>query len=108
MWTNLPESKKEEYKRMILAFASLTEMFAQKAETEVATTCESNVSKKSLNPIINTKYQQTVFQKVFNASAEDIGNTSYDASLCLTTPDGSKIKYVIRIKTFKHQSYLGE
>ena len=32
MWKILPEEEKKEYKRMILAFASLTEVFAQKAE----------------------------------------------------------------------------
>ena len=32
MWKDLPENEKEEYKRMILAFASLTELFSQKNE----------------------------------------------------------------------------
>lgn len=104
MWNNLPKSQREEYKRMILAFASLTEMFAQKAETETASPDESDGTKKLLNPIINSKYQETVFQRVFNASAEDIGNTSYDASICHTNTDGCKTKYVIGIKTFGYTS----
>ena len=33
MWDELPVSQRNEYKRMILAFASLTEMFAQKADS---------------------------------------------------------------------------
>lgn len=85
MWSNLPKAQKEEYKRLILAFASLTGMFAQKTkeeDTEVA-------------PIINSKFQETAFQRAFNANAEDIGNTSYDASVeC----DGEK--YLVGIKTF--------
>lgn len=33
MWDELPVSQRNEYKRMILTFASLTEMFAQKADS---------------------------------------------------------------------------
>ena len=71
MWEDLPSSKKNEYKRLILAFASLTEMFAQKVTDNV----------EEAAPIINSKFQETAFQRAFNAYAEDIGNTSYDASL---------------------------
>ncbi len=74
MWENLPEQGKYEYKRLILAFASLTGMFAQKA-------FDNN--------------EETAFQKAFNAVAEDIGNTSYDASV-----ECNGEKYLIGIKTF--------
>ena len=89
MWKDLSAKQKEEYKKMILAFASLTEMFAQKAEDN------DNI----LKPILNSKYQETVFQMVFHAKAEDIGNTSYDASLTYEK-DGEKKHYLIGIKTF--------
>lgn len=92
MWDNLPEARKEEYKKMILAFASLTEMFAQKADNEEEQTI--------LSPIINSKYQETVFQRAFHASAEDIGNTSYDAGIRHVDKEGNEIKYLIGIKTF--------
>lgn len=85
MWDNLPEHGKKEYKRLILAFASLTGMFAQKAsdgEYEVA-------------PIINSKFQETAFQRAFGAVAEDIGNTSYDVSV-----QHNGEKYLVGIKTF--------
>lgn len=85
MWSDLPEEKKEEYKRLILAFASLTGMFAQKSYDN-----DSNVS-----PIINSKFQETAFQKAFDAYAEDIGNTSYDVSL-----EENGEKYLVGIKTF--------
>lgn len=85
MWSDLPEQKKEEYKRLILAFASLTGMFAQKSYDN-----DSNVS-----PIINSKFQETAFQKAFDAYAEDIGNTSYDVSL-----EENGEKYLVGIKTF--------
>lgn len=92
MWEKLPEKQKQEYKRMILAFASLTEMFAQKAENEG--------KEVLISPIINSKYQETVFQRVFHATAEDIGNTSYDASLTICENEKKEIKYLIGIKTF--------
>lgn len=93
MWENLSQADRAEYKKMILAFASLTEMFAQKAETDDDTEI-------LLSPIINSKYQETVFQRVFKASAEDIGNTSFDAAIAHTDENGHVVKYLIGIKTF--------
>ncbi len=46
-------------------------------------------------PIINSEFQETAFQKAFNAYAEDIGNTSYDVSL-----QHAGEKYLVGIKTF--------
>lgn len=86
MWDDLPVNQKEMYKRLILAFASLTEMFAQKSN-------ESNNSE--IVPIINSKFQETAFQKAFKAYAEDIRNTSYDVSL-----EYNGVKYLVGIKTF--------
>lgn len=98
MWHDLAENERSEYKKMILAFASLTEMFAQKNEVE------SDESEESptvlLSPIINSKYQETVFQRAFNASAEDIGNTSYDAAIEYTDEDNKVHRYLVGIKTF--------
>lgn len=85
MWEELPVSKKQEYKRLILAFASLTGMFAQK----------SMVDDGDVAPINNSKFQETAFQRAFDAYAEDIGNTSYDASL-----QCEEKKYLVGIKTF--------
>lgn len=90
MWQDLPISQKNEYKKLILAFSSLTAMFVQK-----------NIDINGLpTPIINSKFQETLFQKIFNAVAEDINNTSYDASLMLEKDNSKKIKYLIGIKTF--------
>ncbi len=85
MWNNLPEHGKKEYKRLILAFASLTGMFAQKATD----------GEREAAPIINSKFQETAFQRAFDAVAEDIGNTSYDVSVQC---EGEK--YLVGIKTF--------
>lgn len=98
MWKELPDDQKKEYKRMILAFSSLTEMFAQKNET--SDDDEDDNQTIMLSPIINSKYQETVFQKVFEASAEDIGNTSYDVAFKGENIKGETIKYLIGIKTF--------
>ncbi|MBK5898553.1 NgoFVII family restriction endonuclease [Catonella massiliensis] len=86
MWNDLPSVQKDAYKRLILAFASLTEMFAQKS---------SENDNTELVPIINSKFQETAFQKSFKAYAEDIGNTSYDVSL-----EHNGVKYLVGIKTF--------
>ncbi len=88
MWDILPTEQREEYKKMILAFASLTEIFAQKSSSY-------ENENKFLSPAINSKYQETIFQRIFNASAEDINNTSFDVAL--TCKD---VKYLIGIKTF--------
>ncbi len=64
MWESLPEKGKTEYKRLMLAFASLTDMFAQKASD-----ADQNAA-----PIINSKFQETAFQRAFGAVAEDIGS----------------------------------
>ena len=86
MWDNLSEQERCEYKKMILAFSSLTEMFAQKADDKEVLP----------SPIINSKYQETVFQKVFHAFAEDIKNTSYDASIVsIDNNTGRFLKYLI-------------
>ncbi|OJI11715.1 hypothetical protein BJI45_00435 [Limosilactobacillus reuteri] len=85
MWTDLPEKQKQNYQKLITNFASLSEAFAQKEEDD-----DSIVA-----PIINSKFQETAFQRCFNAFAEDIANTSYDASINA----GSK-KYLVGIKTF--------
>lgn len=84
MWNVFSIEERSEYKKMILAFASLTELFSQK---------NGDLINKA--PIINSKFQETVFQKAFDACAEDISNTSFDVSI-----DKGSIKYLVGIKTF--------
>lgn len=92
MWQSLPESERNEYRRMILAFSALSEMFAQKNDESED---EENVAVINIAPIINTKYQEKIFSKVFHATIEDISNSSYDASI-----NHGKDKYLVGIKTF--------
>lgn len=87
MWSELPLEEKEYYKEMMLGFAALSELFAQKSEGE------------KIAPVINSKFQETIFQKAFQAEGEDIANTSYDASVDLKKHD-REIKYLVGIKTF--------
>ena len=95
MWDDLPADKKEEYKKLILAFASLTKAFAQKADADV---------QGNIKPIINSKYQESAFCRAFGAYLEDKGNTAYDASLAQATGEGTGKRYVIGLKTFGYDS----
>ncbi len=95
MWKTLPEEQKQKYQRMILTFASLTELFSQKSQ-------EGDDILPA--PIINSKFQETIFQKSFGATAEDIGNTSYDAAIRMTSKNGQQHKFLVGIKTFGFDS----
>ena len=76
MWEHLKQEQKEKYKTLITNFASLSEAFSQKAEVD-----EKNSAEDFVAPIVNSKFQETVFQRAFQAVGEDIANTSYDASV---------------------------
>lgn len=86
MWSMLNVEEKLKYKKLITNFASLSEAFSQKSED-----VDDQVA-----PIVNSKFQETVFQKAFGAIGEDIANTSYDASLLLD----EEHKYLVGIKSF--------
>lgn len=90
MWEHLPDYQKEKYKRLMTNFASLSEAFSQKSESNAELDGSEIVA-----PIVNSKFQETVFQRAFNAVGEDIANTSFDASLVV----GNR-KYLIGIKSF--------
>ncbi len=96
MWERLPVDNRTVYKRLILAFAYLSELFEQKASAD---------NSQNRAPIVNSKYQETVFQKAFNAVCEDNKNTSYDASL-VNVENGVAVKYLVGIKTFGIESGL--
>lgn len=93
MWYELNDNKKLIYKKLILGFSSLTEMFTQKKEDEDIPA-----------PILVSKYHETAFQRAFGAQIEDIGNTSYDASLRVQDENGKETKYLIGLKTFGFHS----
>ncbi|MDX4992769.1 hypothetical protein SHY80_09215, partial [Streptococcus suis] len=72
MWEKLKVEQKEKYRTLITNFASLSEAFSQKSETD-----EENETFNYVAPIINSKFQETVFQRAFQAVGEDIANTSF-------------------------------
>lgn len=90
MWNSLNESNKIKYKKLITNFASLSEAFTQK----------NDIKSETVTPIVNSKFQETVFQRAFNATGEDIANTSFDASLIINNTH----KYLIGIKSFSLKS----
>ena len=91
MWEYLKDEQKEKYKTLITNFASLSEAFSQKTETDDESEMQNYVA-----PIVNSKFQETVFQRAFQAVGEDIANTSYDASVVVD----DKHKYLVGIKSF--------
>ena len=91
MWEHLKSEQKEKYKTLITNFASLSQAFSQKAESE-----DEGQTEQAVAPIVNSKFQETVFQKAFNAVGEDIANTSYDASVVVD----ENHKYLVGIKSF--------
>lgn len=91
MWDVLNELHKKRYQKLITNFASLSEAFSQKSENE-----EGVASMDTVAPIVNSKFQETAFQRCFGATAEDIANTSYDASLRID----DNHRYLIGIKSF--------
>ncbi|HEL2739066.1 TPA: hypothetical protein UDO34_001906 [Streptococcus suis] len=95
MWEKLKAEQKEKYRTLITNFASLSEAFSQKSETD-----EENATFNYVAPIINSKFQETVFQRAFQAVGEDIANTSFDASVMVD----SQHKYLVGIKSFGIQS----
>lgn len=91
MWLELPSKNREKYKILITNFASLSKVFSQKS---------SDSNDNDITPIVNSKFQETAFQKSFNALSEDIANTSYDASVELNNGQ----KYLVGIKSFGYSS----
>ena len=65
MWEHLKSEQKDKYKTLITNFASLSQAFSQKAESE-----DEEQTEHSVAPIVNSKFQETVFQKAFNAVGE--------------------------------------
>lgn len=96
MWVNLLEENKSKYKTYITNFASLSAAFSQKSESSES----ENPLTSIVAPIVNSKFQETVFQKSFGAIGEDIANTSYDASLIVD----EKHRYLVGIKSFGFHS----
>lgn len=64
MWEHLKQEQKDKYKTLITNFASLSEAFSQKVEVDGKNSAEDFVA-----PIVNSKFQETVFKKLFKPLA---------------------------------------
>ena len=60
MWEHLKQEQKEKYKTLITNFASLRWGLFTKAEVDEKSSAEDFVA-----PIVNSKFQETVFQRAF-------------------------------------------
>ena len=76
MWEHLKSEQKDKIQNLNYQLRQFEPSFLSKAESEDEGQTENYVA-----PIVNSKFQETVFQKAFNAVGEDIANTSYDASV---------------------------
>ena len=64
VWKNYPENQRNEYIKYLQVFGALSELFRQK--------------QGALIPHLDSKFQETVFAKVFNSENVDLGNTPHD------------------------------
>lgn len=64
IWELYQQNQREEYIKFLQVYGALTNLFRQK--------------KGNLIPYLNSKFQETVFAKIFNCQNVDIGNTPHD------------------------------
>ena len=64
VWNQYSTSQREEYIQFLTVYGALTNLFRQK--------------QGDLIPYLDSKFQETVFAKVFNCQNVDIGNTPHD------------------------------
>jgi hypothetical protein len=64
VWNNFPEKQRNEYIQYLQVFGALSELFRQK--------------QGALIPHLDSKFQETVFAKVFKSQNVDLGNTPHD------------------------------
>ncbi|MHA7841956.1 MAG: phospholipase D-like domain-containing protein [Winogradskyella sp.] len=64
VWERFSKNQREEYTKYLQVYGALTNLFRQK--------------KGDLIPYLDSKFQETVFARVFNSKNVDIGNTPHD------------------------------
>lgn len=64
VWEHFPEDQRREYINFLKVYGALTNLFRQK--------------QGDLIPYLDSKFQETVFAKIFKAENVDIGNTPHD------------------------------
>lgn len=64
VWTNYPLEERQLYIKYLQAYGALTKLFTQKNNHDV--------------PYLDSKFQETIYGKVFHSKNTDIGNTPHD------------------------------
>lgn len=64
VWENYSNEQRQEYIKFLQVYGALTNLFRQK--------------KGDLIPYLDSKFQETIFAKIFNGQNVDIGNTPHD------------------------------
>jgi len=100
VWKYYPQKQRDEYIQYLQVFGALSELFRQK--------------QGALIPHLDSKFQETVFAKVFKGENVDLGNTPHDIlsvvegkriGIGLKTWMGSKPSFqkVMQLKRFQHE-----
>ncbi len=100
VWGQYSKEQKEEYIKFLQVYGALTNLFRQK--------------KGDLIPYLDSKYQETIFAKSFDAKNVDIGNTPHDilsvfgnkrVGIGLKTWMGSKPSFqkVMQLKRYQNE-----
>ncbi len=100
VWDNYSELQREEYIKFLQIYGALSNLFLQK--------------KGNVIPYLDSKYQETIFAKIFNCKNVDIGNTPHDVlsvfgktriGIGLKTWMGSNPSFqkVMQIKSYKDE-----
>ena len=103
VWEKYSKNQQEKYIKYLQVFGSLTNLFRQKATNSI--------------PYLDSKYQETIFAKSFDAKNVDFGNTPHDilsifgkkrVGIGLKTWMGSEPSFqkVMQLKRFKNEIAL--
>ena len=103
VWEKYSKNQQEKYIKYLQVFGSLTNLFRQKAKNSI--------------PYLDSKYQETIFAKSFDAKNVDFGNTPHDilsifgknrVGIGLKTWMGSEPSFqkVMQLKRFKNEIAL--
>lgn len=101
VWENYSDKQRKEYINYIRMYGELSRMFNQKSSNTGA-------------PYLDSKFQETVYSRSFNAEAVDIGNTPHDMKSIISGKNigigiktwlNSKPSYqkVMQLKSFKDE-----
>src|SRR5690606_10474122 len=100
IWNRYDEEQRKEYIQFLQVYGALSNLFRQKQGDSI--------------PYLDSKFQETVFARIFNSQNVDIGNTPHDVlsvfgseriGIGLKTWMGSKPSYqkVMQLKRYQNE-----